>query len=98
MADSTNWDFHTEMQTTRDDVPFDLDRALGAVVAMRVEVPEDAFTASVLGTERTGNGVVIDDAGVVLTIGYLITEADSLWLTTQAGHVVPGHALAYDQV
>lgn len=98
MADSTHWAFPTEMQPTRDDVPFDLDRALGAVVAMRVEVPEDAFTASVLGTERTGNGVVIDDAGVVLTIGYLITEADSIWLTTQAGHVVPGHALAYDQV
>src|SRR6478736_5781333 len=98
MADSTHWAFPTEMQPTRDDVPFDLDRALGAVVAMRVEVPEDAFTASVLGTERTGNGVVIDEAGVVLTIGYLITEADSIWLTTQAGHVVPGHALAYDQV
>ncbi len=61
-------------------------------------MPEDAFTASILGTERTGNGVVIGGDGLVLTIGYLITEAESIWLTTHAGVVVPGHALAYDQV
>ena len=77
---------------------FDLARALNAVVALRVEVPEDAFTASILGTERTGNGVVINDDGLVLTIGYLITEAETIWLTTHSGNVVPGHALAYDQV
>ena len=98
MADSTHWTFPPEMQPTDDDVDFDLTRALNAVVAMRVEIPDDAFTASVLGTERTGNGVVISDDGIVLTIGYLITEATSIWLTTNGGHVVPGHALAYDQV
>ena len=77
---------------------FDLAAALNAVVALRVEVPEDAFTASILGTERTGNGIVINDDGLVLTIGYLITEAETIWLTTHAGAVVPGHALAYDPV
>src|SRR6185295_6566702 len=50
-----------------------------------------------LGTERAGNGVVIRDDGLVVTIGYLITEAESIWLTTNRGVVVPGHALAYDQ-
>src|SRR5882757_7441843 len=45
-----------------------------------------------------GNGVVIGSDGRVLTIGYLITEAESIWLTTNDGAVVPGHALAYDQV
>jgi S1-C subfamily serine protease len=98
MADPTNWSFPPELQPKGSDVEFDLARALNAVVAMRVEVPEDAFTASILGTERTGNGVVLNDDGVVLTIGYLITEATSIWLTTHAGTVVPGHALAYDQV
>jgi S1-C subfamily serine protease len=98
MADSTHWAFPTELQPKSDDVGFDLSYALNAVVAMRVDVVEDAFTASVLGTERTGNGVVISEDGIVLTIGYLITEADSIWLTTNGGNAVPGHALAYDQV
>ncbi|MDQ2916659.1 MAG: S1C family serine protease [Pseudomonadota bacterium] len=97
MADQQHWTFPAEMQPKGSDVAFDLARALDAVVAMRVEVADDAFTASVLGTERMGNGVVIDD-GLVLTIGYLITEAESIWITTHSGNVVPGHALAYDAV
>jgi S1-C subfamily serine protease len=98
MAEPTHWAFPAELQPSSDDVAFDLSRVLNAVVALHVEVAEDAFTASALGTERTGNGVVINDDGIVLTIGYLITEAESIWLTTQSGNVVPGHALAYDQV
>jgi len=98
MAEQTQWAFPSELQPKSGEVPFDLSLALNAVVAMRVEVPEDAFTASILGTERTGNGVVISEDGLILTIGYLITEAESIWLTTHSGLVVPGHALAYDQV
>ncbi len=98
MADQPQWAFPQELQPKGDEVPFDLARALDAVVALRVEVPEDAFTASILGTERSGSGVVIDAQGIVLTIGYVITEAESIWLTTHAGVVVPGHALAYDHV
>jgi len=41
--------------------------------------------------------VLIRDSGLVLTIGYLITEAESIWLSPGTGHAVPGHALAYDQ-
>jgi S1-C subfamily serine protease len=98
MAEQTQWAFPSELQPKSGEVPFDLSLALNAVVALRIEVPEDAFTASILGTERTGNGVVINDEGLILTIGYLITEAESIWLTTHSGVVVPGHALAYDQV
>jgi S1-C subfamily serine protease len=76
---------------------FDLDAAMSAVVGLRAVVPEDAFTAQTLGTERAGNGVLIRNSGLVLTIGYLITEAESIWLSPASGSPVPGHALAYDQ-
>ncbi|GAC1044405.1 S1C family serine protease [Rhizobium sp. No.120] len=74
-----------------------LDRTLRSVVAVHASIPEDAFTAATLGTRREGSGVVIRGNGLVLTIGYLITEAEEVWLTTNSGRVVPGHALAYDQ-
>jgi S1-C subfamily serine protease len=66
------------------------------VVGLHAIIPSDAFTAETLGTERAGNGVLIGD-GLVVTIGYLITEAESLWLHLGDGRVVEGHALAYDQ-
>jgi S1-C subfamily serine protease len=71
--------------------------SLDAVVKVRAEVPDDAFTAETLGVERSGNGVVVREDGLVLTIGYLITEAQTIWLTTNHGVAVPGHPLAYDQ-
>ncbi|AYG60399.1 S1C family serine protease [Rhizobium jaguaris] len=74
-----------------------IDRTLRSIVAVHASIPEDAFTAGALGTRREGSGVVIRGNGLVLTIGYLITEADEVWLTTNDGHVVPAHALAYDQ-
>jgi S1-C subfamily serine protease len=69
-----------------------------AIVGLRAHIPDDAFTAGTLGTIREGSGVVIRDTGLVLTIGYLLTEADEIWLTDADGRVVPGHALAVDQV
>lgn len=98
MTDPIVWAFPSELQPKGDEVGFDLDAALGAVVGLRAEIPDDAFTASTLGTGRSGNGVVIGEDGLVLTIGYLITEAEALWLTTNSGTVVAGHALAYDPV
>lgn len=96
MSESQDWAFPAELQPSPDEVGFDLRRALDAVVSLRSEVPEDAFTASILGTERTGSGVIIREDGLVLTIGYLITEAESIWVTTNGGAVVAGHPLAYD--
>lgn len=97
MPQPRDWAFPEELQPDPDEVGFDLDAAMDAVVMLRAEIPEDAFTAQVLGTERAGNGVVIRDDGLLLTIGYLITEASSIWITTNRGMVVPGHPLAYDQ-
>jgi S1-C subfamily serine protease len=98
MAATENWAFPASLQPKAEEVGFDLGAALDAVVMLKTEVPEEAFTAGILGTERIGNGVVIRDDGLVLTIGYLITEAQSIWITTNRGTVVAGHALAYDQV
>jgi S1-C subfamily serine protease len=75
----------------------DIETASKSVVALRATVPDDAFTAAGLGTSREGSGVVIGARGLVLTIGYLITEAEEVWLTTQDGKVHAAHPLAYDQ-
>jgi S1-C subfamily serine protease len=74
-----------------------IDSILRSIVAVRSSIPDDAFTAATLGTRREGSGVVIRDNGLVLTIGYLITEAEEIWLTSHDGRVVPAHVLAYDQ-
>jgi len=76
----------------------DIDPSLRSIVAVRAHVPDEAFTANTLGTLREGSGVVIREDGLVLTIGYLITEAEEVWLTDHDGRVVAAHALAYDQV
>jgi S1-C subfamily serine protease len=69
-----------------------------SIVKLRAIVPEDAFTAGILGTERVGNGIVINADGLILTVGYLITEATDVWLTVNGGQELAAHALAYDQV
>jgi S1-C subfamily serine protease len=93
----SGWAFPAELRPRPEDWKFDLDAALDAVVQLRAEIPEDAFTAPLLGTERAGNGIVIGE-NLILTIGYLITEASSVWLTSNKGVVVGGFPLAYDQV
>jgi S1-C subfamily serine protease len=77
---------------------FDLEQVLSAVVALESRVPADAFTANSLGTERLGNGVVIGPNGLVLTIGYLVMEADEVTLTTNEGRRVAAHVLGTDPV
>jgi len=97
MVEKSRWEAPPSSQPRPEDLAFDLDRALESIVALRSSIPLDAFTASILGAERAGSGVVIGENGLVLTIGYLITEAESVWLTGADGRVVPAHALAYDQ-
>ena len=95
MASMTEWKVPSANQPRTGDYAFDLDRVLASVVGLHSIVPNDAFSADNLGTERAGNGVVIDD-GLVLTIGYLITEAEAVWLHLGDGRVVQGHALGVD--
>ncbi|GJD98620.1 MULTISPECIES: S1C family serine protease [Methylobacterium] len=96
MASSGEWRIPSAAQPRPADYAYDLDRALTAVVALSARVPEAAFTAEALGTERAGNGVVIGADGLVLTIGYLVTEAETVWLTTQDGRSIQGHVVGFD--
>jgi S1-C subfamily serine protease len=95
MPSLTEWKVPSAAQPRAEDYSFDLEHALASVVGVHAIIPNDAFTADTLGTERAGNGVVIDD-GLVLTIGYLITEAETVWLHLGDGRVVQGHALGVD--
>jgi S1-C subfamily serine protease len=92
----TEWKVPPSAQPRAEDYGYDLERALSSVVGLHSIIPPDGFTAETLGVERAGNGVLIDD-GLVLTIGYLITEAQTVWLHRDDGHVVEGHALGFDQ-
>jgi S1-C subfamily serine protease len=75
---------------------FDLDAALAPILNLQSRAPDDAFSSSYLGTEREGNGILISDDGLVVTIGYLIAEAETIILTANNGVTAHAHAIAYD--
>lgn len=96
MSSMPDWKVPASAQPRPENYGFDLERALSAMVGVHAMIPADAFTAETLGTERAGNGVHIGD-GLVLTIGYLVTEATAVWLHLNNGTAVEGHLLGYDQ-
>lgn len=69
---------------------------LDAVLSVNATVPGNARTAAALGTRREGSGVLIDSSGLVLTIGYLILEADQVEVQEADGSTVPAEIVAYD--
>jgi S1-C subfamily serine protease len=96
MPSVSDWKVPSSVQPKLEDYGYDLEHALTSVVGLRATIPGDAYTAETLGTERAGNGVFIRN-GLVLTIGYLITEAETVWLNLSDGRSVPGHVMGYDQ-
>lgn len=90
------YEVESRLRPTAQAYPFDLDRALASVVALEARVPADAYTATILGTERLGNGVVISPSGLVLTMAYLVTEAREVILTLNDGRRVSAHVLGFD--
>lgn len=96
MSEQEEWAFPPEFQPDASSARFDLEQALSAVVALEAEIPPDAFTAKILGTERGGSAVVIREDGLALTIGYLVTEAVNVRLTTREGVAVDAHPIAVD--
>ena len=70
--------------------------SLQGVVQITAYVPQEARTANTLGTERLGSGVVIDDNGLILTIGYLVLEAAEIEIGGAGPEPVPASIVAYD--
>jgi len=75
---------------------FNLEQKLDAVVSIKTLVPENSYSADLLGTERSGHGVVIREDGLIVTIGYIITEAETVWIGLDKSLVVPGYIVAND--
>ena len=69
---------------------------LEALVSIRAHIPEDAMSAGLLGTERAGHGIRVRDDGLILTIGYVINEADEIWIGSHDGRAVPGFVVGND--
>ena len=78
------------------DVPEAAARAARSVTALRAETPSDARTASLLGTERGGSAVLIDEAGLALTIGYLMLECRTVALADADGDWTEATFVGYD--
>jgi len=74
----------------------DAERFFKSIFKVRVRAVPNARSSATLGQEREGTGVVIGDDGLVVTIGYLIVEADEVSLVDQKGHVLPARVVAYD--
>ncbi|MFZ5779633.1 MAG: S1C family serine protease [Pseudomonadota bacterium] len=77
-------------------LPSPVAAALPAVVGVRTTIPKDRRSAQSLGTEREGHGVLIGDDGLIVTIGYLIMEADSVTVTDIDGTERPAYIVGYD--
>jgi S1-C subfamily serine protease len=73
-----------------------LEELVAAVVQIKTTIAPDGQTVQSLGREREGSGVVIDEDGLILTIGYLMVEAHAVAVTTNAGRTVPATVVGYD--
>jgi len=73
-----------------------LEQLLSGVVHIKTTIAADGRTAENLGHERDGTGIVIDNNGLILTIGYLMVEAISAEVTTNDGHTVAANPVGYD--
>jgi serine protease Do len=74
----------------------DADAYFAAIVKVQVRALSDARSTATLGAEREGTGIVIDDGGLVLTVGYLIVEADDVSIVDDHGRSLPAKVVAYD--
>jgi len=73
-----------------------LDDLLAAVVKVKTYINPDGRTVDNLGRQREGSGVIIDESGLVLTIGYLMVEAHAAEVSLASGKTVPAVVVGYD--
>ena len=96
MSSFSDWKVPAAFQPKADEYTFDLEDVLSSVLYISSVVPENAFSATTLGTERAGNAVLIREPGLVLTVGYLVNEAQSVWLRSGEGQVVAADVVGID--
>ena len=72
------------------------DELLSAVVQIKTYINPEGRTVKGLGQQRAGSGIVIDDKGLILTIGYLMVEAHAAEVVTNDGRTVPANVVGYD--
>jgi len=73
-----------------------LDDLVSSIVQIKTFINPDGRTIGNLGRERQGSGIVIDEAGLVLTIGYLMVEAHAAEIRTNSGRHLPANVVGYD--
>ncbi len=77
-------------------IPRPITPPLDAVVKLSIRAVDGARTADTLGAEREGTGIVIDDNGLILTIGYLVLEAASILVMTGDNKIYPASVVGFD--
>lgn len=80
----------------RDQAGIDAEKFFGAIVRVQATALPDARSAATLGTEREGTGIVIDRDGLIVTIGYLIIEAEEVTIGDDRGRTLPATVVGYD--
>src|SRR5215831_11292764 len=73
-----------------------LDELLSAVVHVKTSINPDGRSVANLGRNRDGTGIVIDNDGLIVTIGYIMVEAESAEIVTGDGRAVPANVVGYD--
>lgn len=86
-----------DLRPRADKLEYDLSEMAQAVFTLHAKVPADAFTAQHLGVQREGSAVLIDEDGLALTIGYLVTEATTVSLVDCTGAAKAAEVVGYDQ-
>ena len=80
----------------QDEVDFDLDIGLSSIVHLSSTVPEEAFSARTLGTEREGNAILLGNDNILVTIGYLVVDAQTITLKARGEEKVQAELLGYN--
>src|SRR5439155_22699854 len=83
-------------QQTQAELEREAEEMLAAVVRVRMKAIPNARSNTTLGSSREGTGVVIDERGHIVTIGYIVIEADSIEITTRDERTVPATLVGYD--
>jgi S1-C subfamily serine protease len=73
-----------------------VEELVAAVVRIKTYINPDGQTVQSLGREREGSGIVIDEDGLILTIGYLMVEAHTAEVTINGGRTVTATIVGYD--